>query len=285
MITFSYAPPCGSAVSLTLRIGPTVEAWRLLRRADADFTGYDDPDAVVVDDGDECCSDPAIFDFAGLTNGVAAFYRVYVREAGVWGASGDPVSVVPAYVAEPLYSSPDLASLLRTRLFDGLRAEVASGRLDHESGAVPVLSANPLLESVRLPVVTAILTTRRAEVRGVGEQVIPDAFENDFWSVFEGWLDRSTVEITVWALNHDDRLRLRDAVQRVLMLNLPVLDAAGFLLPDLSESEGSDFESFAAPIYHSVFTLSCLHAALVRAQVPPIRSLEVQNNVYPQNNP
>ena len=283
MITFSHAPPCGSAVSLTLRIGPTVEAWRLLRRADDGFTGHDDPDAVVVDDGDECCTDPAVFDFSGLTNGVAAFYRVYVREAGVWGASGDPVSVVPAYVAEPLYSSPDLASLLRTRLFDGLRAEVAAGRLDHPGNEIPVLSANPLLESVRMPIVTVILTTRRAEVRGIGEQIIPDAFDGDFWSVFEGWLDRSTVEITVWALNHDDRLRLRDAVQRVLMLNLPVLDAAGFLLPDLSETEGSDFESFAAPIYHSVFTISCLHAALVRSQVPPIRSVEVQPNVYAQN--
>ncbi len=283
MITFSHAPPCGSAVSLTLRIGPKVEAWRLLRRADAGFTGHDDSDAVVVETGDDCCEDPAIFDFAGLTNGVAAHYRLYVREDGVWRASGDSRSVVPAYFAEPLYSSPDLASLLRTRLFDGLRAEVASGRLAHETGAVPVLSANPLLESVRLPIVTVILAARRAEVRGIGEQVVPDAFENDFWSVFEGWLDRSTVEVTVWALNHDDRLRLRDAVQRVLMLNLPVLDAAGFLLPDISESEGSDFESFAAPIYHSVFTLSCLHAALVRSQVPPIRSVEVESNVYTEN--
>lgn len=281
MISFAYAPPCGSAVSLALRFAASVESWVLLRRADALFAGHDDPDAAGIGDGEDPDAMLSVLDFVGLVDGVPAWYALYVQVDGEWSLSGEPVAVTPQYRAEPLHTAPDLADLLRTRLTSGLQAEVLAGRLSHDAGAIPVLSANPLMESIRLPVVTVILATRRAEVRGIGETVAPDAWDGDFWSVFEGWLDRSTVEIVVWAFNHDDRVRLRDAVQRVLMLNLPILDAAGFLLPDLSESDLSDFETYSAPVYRSAFTLSCLHASLVRALATPIRSVEVQSHAYP----
>ena len=251
-------------------------AWRLLRRADAAFSGAADPDAVLVSRGDNEGEMTSVLDFQGLTNGVPVWYQLYVRQGEEeWEPAGDPVSVTPAYVAEPLFSSPDLANLVRERLALGLAEEVKAGRLRHETGVIPVLTAQPLIDQVKLPVVTVILTERRAEVRGIGEGVIPDQFDGQIWSLFEGWLDRSTVQIVVWALNHSDRLRLRDAVQRVLMLNLPVLDASGFLTPDLSASDSSDFESYSAPVFQSIFTLSCLHAALVRDQAIPIRLSEV----------
>ena len=51
-INFAHAPPCGNAVSLTVmpvrRGAVWASAWRLLRRADDDFAGADDPTAVVV---------------------------------------------------------------------------------------------------------------------------------------------------------------------------------------------------------------------------------------------
>ncbi|WP_295455294.1 hypothetical protein [uncultured Thiodictyon sp.] len=280
MIIFSHAPPCGNAVALSLSLSSAVAQWRLLRRADTDFVGADDDTARVIAAGFGGGGYFPVLDFTGLSNGAPAWYCHYERINGIWAASGDPVAVTPAYVAEPLYTNPDLPELVRERLGLGLQAEVLANRLRHDAGAIPVLCAHPLIESVRMPVVTVILQERRAEVRGIGETVIPDVFDasGDYWSMFEGWLDRSTVQIGVWALNHDDRLRLRNAVQRVLLLNLPIFDAAGFLTPDLSDSDTQDFESFNAPVYQSVFTLSCLHPALVRAQASVLHFNEVLIN-------
>jgi hypothetical protein len=278
-INFVHAPPCGNAVSLTVMPVAWATAWRLLRRLDADFVGADDPAAVRVAEGDAGREMFSVFDYQGLTNGQPAWYQHYVRFADdAWEPSGNPVSVTPAYLAEPLFASPDLAGLVRERLALGLAEEVKAGRLRHETGAIPVLTAQPLIDQVKLPVVTVILTERRAEVRGIGEGLLPDQFDGEFWSVYEGWLDRSTLQIAVWSLNHSDRLRLRDAVQRILMLNLPVLDAAGYLTPDLSEADSADFENYGAPTFQSIFTLSCLHAALVRDQAIPLRITEVPVN-------
>lgn len=83
------------------------------------------------------------------------------------------------------------------------------------------------------------------------------------------------MQIIGWSLNPDDRKRLREAIQRVLMLNLPILDAAGFTLPELSESEQADFQSWNAPMYQTVFTLSCQHPSVVRARRVPIATVEV----------
>ena len=280
MINFAYAPPWGNATSLVVVPDysvPGVARWCVVRRTDDDFIGVDDPEAVVVAAGEGDVEMTQVLDYQGLTNGQPYWYQHYLHVDGTWAPSGEPVSVTPAYLAEPLYTAPDLAGLVRERLALGLAAEVQAGHLRHESGAIPVLSAQPLIDAVKLPVVTVILTDRRAEVRGIGEGVLPDQWDADghFWSVYEGWLDRSTVQIAVWSLNHQDRLRLRDAVQRVLMLNLPILDAAGFLTPELSEADSADFESFNAPAFQSVFTLSCLHASLVRAKAPAIRITEV----------
>ena len=279
MIQFSHAPPCGNAVAISLRIPTQASAWRLLRRADDDFTGAADAAAIRIAEGGENGDEfVPVLDYTGLTNGVPAWYQEYEQIDGLWEATGDPIEVTPAYLAEPLYASPDLTSLLRERLTLALQAEVIAGRLRHESGAVPVLSAYPQIEAIRLPVVTVILTDRHAEVRGIGEIVTPDTCGGTYWDTFEGWMDSSTVQIAVWALNHEDRLRLRDAVQRAILLNLPILDAAGFDLPDLSESDSQDFESYSAPIYQSIFSLSCLHAALVRSRFSAIRIVEAVVN-------
>ena len=268
MITHLLAPSCGAAVALQVSLDPAAERWRLLRRPDEDFTGADDPDARLIEEWTDYQPYPAVLDYTGLVNGTPVWYALYARDSGAWALSGDPATVTPAYLAEPLYTAPDLAELLRERLHSALQAEVAAQRLRHESGAIPVLVGYPQIESVRLPVVTVLLMQRAPSVRGVGELVIPDVFDPDGWNHYEGWLDRSTVQIGVWSLNHEDRVQIRNAVQRALILNLPILDAAGFTLPDLSLSDTQDFEAFNAPIYQSVFTFSADHPALVRTSYP-----------------
>lgn len=275
MILFAIPLACGNAASLTIRPAPGSEASRLLRRTDSAFTGSDDADAVLVADweGDE--SDRAIIDYTDLVNGAVYHYRHYCLVDGGWAASGDDRVVTPAYAPGPLHSAPDVASLVRERVDLGLDGELLTGRLSHKQGHIPVLAANPSLESVNWPLVTVILALRKAEVRGIGETLVPCEFDGEQWTVTEGWMDRSNVQVAVWARNHEDRLRLRDALQRVLMLNLPVFDAAGLLEIDISEHEDFDFETYDAPVYQSVFDFSCLHAALVAHQVPPITDVEI----------
>jgi hypothetical protein len=216
-------------------------------------------------------------DFEGLTNGVPAWYRVYCDDGVTWTASGHAVSVTPAYQSQPNFHSPDVAATIRYRLELGLANELALGNLSHEANAIPVLSAPPLVDTVRFPVVTVNLESRSSMERGIGEQVIEDYFARaeDVWNSFEGWLDQSTVRITGWTLNPDDRIRLRDAIQRLLMLNLPVFDAAGFFRIDITQHDTADFESFNAPMYQCVMDFTCIHPALVREQTPPIRHIEV----------
>ncbi len=275
MILFATAMACGNAVSLLLRPATDSVESRVLRRTDDAFAGHDDSNAVLVREWESDEVDESVVDYADLDNGTAYHYRLYCLVDGEWVVSGDDHIVTPAYVAEPLYSAPDVASLVRERMQLGLNAELLAGRLSHELGHIPVLAVNPSVESVRLPVVTVILELRKADVRGIGEMLIPPEFDGTNWDVTEGWLDRSSVQVAVWALNHEDRLRLRDAVQRVLMLNLPVFDAAGLIEIDITETESSDFESFSAPVYQSVFDFSCLHTALVATQVPPITQVEI----------
>lgn len=271
---------CGNAVSLLIQADLAAEAYRLLRRGDGNFAGEDDPDAEVIAAGEALNGESeTVVDFYQLVNGEPVHYRLYELIGGEWLSRADDDEVVtPAYLAEPLYASFDATDIIRERIALGLASETAAGNLRHISGEIPVLLAYPQIESVRLPLVTVILQSRRPEVRGMGELIIPDDFgrsESDMWSTFEGWMDRSTVQIAVWSKNHEGRLQVRDAVQRVLMLNMPVFEAAGMALPDLDERDDADFEQYNAPIYQSIFTFSCLHPAMVRSRFAAIDSVEV----------
>ena len=275
MIQLASAPPCGNAAALLVSPDAGALAWSLLRRTDDDFVGVDDDDAVVVATGE---GPDQVLDVDGLINGTTYHYLHYCLHDDVWRPSGHVHTVTPAYRDQPYFHLPDVAATVRQRLDLGLRAELALQRLSHPAGAIPVLTAPPQIETARLPIVTVMLEQRVSEVRGVGELILPDRFEEALWTTHEGWLDRSTIQIIGWSLNPDDRARLRNAIQRVLMLNLPVFDNAGFTQIDLQESDDADFESFNAPVYQSVFTLSCLHPAIVIDRVPPINHIESYPN-------
>lgn len=278
MIQFVQTPPCGNAVGLTVYAGGGLDGWRVLRKETNTFSGYDDPDAVIVAESEYDLDDYyPLVDYSGLVNGRTYWYLHYIRVDGDWSASAEAVSAVPAYQPGPLFASPDFAGFVRERLSLGLAAEIEAGYLKHAT--IPVLAANPQIESVRMPLLTVMLEDRRAEVRGIGELVIPDQAIGDMIEVTEGWLDRSSLQIIVWALNHEERLRIRDATQRIIMLNLPILDAEGYYLPELGENDSFDAESYSAPVYQSVFKLSCQHAALVRSRVPVVKISESIINV------
>lgn len=275
MIQFASAPPCGNAAAILVSPDAGATSWALLRRLDDGFTDVEDAEAVTVETG---VTDDQVLDVDDLVNGITYFYQHFCLVDDVWQVSGDPRSVIPAYCDQPLFHSPDVAATVRQRLDLGLRAELALQRLSHPSGAVPVLSAPPQLEATKPPIVTVMLERRASEARGIGELILPDIFEEELWTCHEGWLDRSTIQIIAWALNPADRIRLRDAIQRVLMLNLPVFDNAGLTQIDIEDSEAFDFETFNAPIYQSVFSFTCLHPAIVIDRVTPIHYVESYPN-------
>lgn len=271
MIQFIHALPAGTSALLLLR---TEHApWRLVRKLDSAPADVDDGELRLFgsQDGDL----GQVIDYEGLIDGRETFYQLFSEQGGAWLPEGEPKSCTPQYLLEPLFASPDFPGLVRSRIESALAAEVAADRLYHPSGFIPVMTAYPREGSVRFPVVTVVLKDRRAEVRGVGEY-IQETEQTDAWSEFQGWLDRSTLEIAVWALGHADRVRLRDAVQRALMLNLQILAAAGYDLPDISEHDDQDFERYQAPVYQSIFNLSAVHPALVRTEYRKIASIEVE---------
>jgi hypothetical protein len=279
MIQIAQAMPCGNAAALLIRPVPGASGWRLLRRTDDEFT--DEDDGLVVESGDDDDAGTVV-DTDNLINGTTYYYLCFCRFEDTWAASGGFHTVVPHYEDQPDFHSPDPAAFVRLRLDLGLAGELALGRISHSKGRVPVLSAPPQIDQVPLPLVTVMLESRGSEVRAVGEEIIPDIFDagDDLWSEHEGWLDRSRLQIIVWSLNPDERKALRDAVQRVLMLNLPLFDHANFTQIDLNESEQADFQSFNAPVYQAVFDFSCLHPSIVRGRVLPIRHTEVVADAY-----
>lgn len=279
MIQLAQAMPCGNAAAILVRPLPGADEWRVLRRADEAFT---DAETGVLVAGEEGDTPQQVVDWTGLVNGTPYYYQCFCRFDDAWGTSGGVHEVTPDYQDQPDFHAPDPAAFVRERLALGLASELALGRISHAKNIIPVLSAPPQIDQVALPLVTVMLEQRGAEVRAIGEELIPDAFSqaDDLWDEFEGWLDRSRLQIIVWSLNPDERKALRDAVQRVLLLNLPVFDFAQFTSLDLSESEQADFQSFNAPVYQALFDLTCLHPSIVRNRVTPIRHTEVTADAY-----
>lgn len=276
MIQFAHALPAGNATRLLFEVGGA-RPWRLVRKFDSAPSAVDDGDLLDEDSGP---GEWSHVDWNGLSNGREVHYALFAFVDSDWVLDGTTRAVTPQYIQEPLYASPDFVGFIRQRLEDGLACEVAANTLRHASGFIPVLTAYPQIESVRMPVVTAVLKDRRAEVRGVGEYLAEDTLQGSVWSEYAGWLDRSTLEIVVWALSHGDRVRLRDAVQRVIMLNLPVLQFEGYLTPEITESDTQDFESYKAPIFQTIFNLSAVHPTLVRSEYGSIDSVETEVTPY-----
>lgn len=255
MISLISPLPSGNAVRILLNPPSTAVSWQLVRNETGAFTDQDDG---VVYAGKE----RAMVDIAALSNGVEVHYQPWYFDGTVWDGTAGIKSVTPS--ASFVDRSVDPFTLVRDRLDKGLNALVARGELAHPRGAIPVLTSFPQIEDPNFPLVTVHMDSDSAQVRGLGELLMPDELLPDgTWDVYEGYLSSVHIEIIGWSLNGDARKTLRKAVKAVLVANLEVFDAQGMVQIDLSFSDREDFQSYQSPVYFTLATLRCLAPSAV----------------------
>lgn len=269
-ISHVLALPVGNALQVFLQPPASARYWRILRKASNLFSGPDDPEAIRVHEGEEKC----FLDDQHVVNGVQYFYIAYYRGASSW----TPSAVVPA-MARATYvdSSVDAFGVVRSRLEAGLAVEVARGVLKHEAGGIPVLSAPPVYENTRWPVVTVHLDDDAPAERFLGEILDPDEFDEagGFLQAGEGWLANVQLTIIGWTTNPDQRVTLRQAMRRVIVANLPVFDGHGMVNIQFSQKDMEDFETYAAPVYQVMCSFSCQALVQVSSSVGAIADVIV----------
>jgi hypothetical protein len=190
---------------------------------------------------------------------------------GAWVTDAAPVSVTPA--ATGLIAGPDPQEFVRDRLEWGLKAALDAGLIKHVDGAVPTLSAPPVYEDTQFPIVTVHLASLSQVQHGLGELIAPDVFDQvgGDWLDSEGFLARVQLTIVGWVVgNPDTRIALRKLIGQILLGNLPVFADKGIIEVEWSAVDSEDFESYAAPMYQSVFTFTCLAPVAVSALTAPI---------------
>ena len=93
----------------------------------------------------------------------------------------------------------------------------------------------------------------------------------------DGWYEPGVrVEFVVWSLNGDERAKMRQAVRAVLQANLGILESAGCTQIDLELRHADDMETYSAPVFEVVGSLSCVALAAAGLKVSPIRDVAVQ---------
>lgn len=270
MISMVQKIPCGNALRI-LTMPPTKAATvRLLRKDEDTFSGWNDPDALVISHGPERC----ITDTMGLYNGIQVFYRAYYLINGNWIAT-TTVAATP----QPTFTdvSVDPMAIVRDRLELGLQVHVQRGVIQHDRGFVPVLTASPQIEDVPLPLVTVHLAHESPDMRSIGELIGSDVYSNEegMWHSFEGGYSRTDLTIVGWSLNADERMVIRNALKAVLMANLPVFDATGLMQVSWTFSDVEDFETYAAPVYQAMCNFTCYAPSAVDGVDPAIRDVVV----------
>ena len=271
MISIIRPLPIGNALRIFVEPPAGAKYWRVLRKASDTFDGSpDDEYALNVYEGD----DKSFVDAASLPNEQMAFYKPFYRDGALWIA-GDTAYGTPA--ATFVDHSTDVISILRERLEAGMLIEVERGNIVTELGYVQVYTAPPSLEqNIQLPLVTVELDHAGPGERAIGEDIFGDEFDDEGWADSEGWLENVTASIVGWSLNSDERIEMRKALRRILLANLPVLDAAGvqqasFSFTDVNAVNGE----FGAPMYQVVCNFSCVAPARVSSRVGSIEDVEV----------
>lgn len=270
MISFLRSLAVGNAVRVILTPPDGAEAVRLLRRADVDFAGHDDPDAAVILTGGATST----VDFETLATGEVYYYRPYYRMGADWTA-GEARSVL--IEGELKVIGPNPLAIVRARLEDGLRNEVTAGRIVHSSGLVPCLTSPPAYDRTRFPIVTVHLDDDRDQHRALGEMVVEDTrTDAGNWVEGEGWLARYTIKIATWVVgNAEARADLREAVKKVLMGNQPVFRSAGMDQVSFSMTDVEDLESYDAHMFQTLITFTCTAPYVVTGEVDSINDITV----------
>lgn len=249
----------GSALSLRLASPITARSVRLLRNTTGIFSGHNDPSASVVLSG---AAQTSVMD-DGALDGATYHYQLYSFDGAAWVADGAVVSATPSATFQPVGVDP--LSMVRDRLDLGLEVMRLRGVLTHDSGHIPVMTAPPIFEDVKLPVVTVHLTQDAPQERGIGEMPMVDEYDYEVgkWESHEGWLSGVQLTIVGWALNPDERIALRLAIKAVLIANLSVFDAAGVQQVEVQQTDNEDFQSYGAPVYQVMTTFRCIAPSVV----------------------
>lgn len=247
----------------------------MLRKVSDTFCGPDDSDALLVHDGDE----RSVLDTRFLQNGTLYFYRAYYWNGSTWSASSSATGTPNATYED---ASTDVLSIVRDRLDYGLQAEVASSRLVHDRGHIRVLTAPPVYQDTVWPVVTVQLQAESPSVRAVGETIEADELvvDDNAWDGAEGWLANVQLAVVGWSQNPDERVELRKALRRIIVANLPVFDDAGMVQAEFTQQDMEDFQSYPAPVYQTIGTLSCLAPVrVITSRDPVISNVEAEITV------
>lgn len=273
MLTMIVPLPIGNALRVFWSAPAGAARTILLRKATNDISGPADSGATKVYDSRDVDLVSAL-DYR-VANGTTYYYRDYHHDGVAWVDGGLTMAAVAAatYVDE----SADPLSLVRDRLEAGLAVEVTRGNLTHETGAIPVLTAPPVYEETRWPVVTVHLQNESPAERFLGETFGPDSSDGDDWAEREGWLARQSLDVIGWSLNPDERVELRKALRRVLVGNLSVLDSEGLTSVDFSFSDIEDFESYNAPVYQVRCSMTANFPVQVGGTVPAIIDVTVSH--------
>lgn len=273
MISLTSPLPIGNAVRLYLTPPAGAQWWRVLRRTADAFTGAADAGAVTVIDG---CTDNTVLDITALENGTLYFYHAYYWTGTAWIDGGASVTATPAAT----YQGDDIdpQTLIRDRLEAGLKVEVARGALRPVSGAVPVLTA-PFAapDQITFPVVSVHLEMDTRADRSVGEMHFPDEANSvtGDWDDTEGWLSKTTLAIVGVSLNPDERIALRQAIQRVLAANASVFNEAGLVLCSFSQRDAEQFSENNAPLFITEGTFDCMAPSFVTASESTVSAVSV----------
>lgn len=274
MISMVQPLHAGNALRLFFEPPAGAVQWKVLRKGSDSFSGHDDPSAAVIYEGNE----HVIVDAKFLQNQVMAFYRPFYTSDGVTWTPGPTANGTPA--ATYVETTTDVLSFLRERLEAGLKVEVERGNLQSELGYVQVYVATPSLEQdLRFPLVTLHLDDEADSVRGIGDDIAGDVYDDltDEFEEAEGWLSQVQCSVVGWSLNGDERIELRKALRRLVLANMQVFAAQGWEQISLSMQDVDAVNGeYPAPIFQIVGSFRCLAPTRVSGSVGTVKTVVSQ---------
>lgn len=258
----------GAAVYLYLDPPAGPSHLRLVRRYDATFpalptgTGNIEVYAGVPTGG--------ILDWHEVVPGAVHWYAPYYLTGATW-TLGTAYSITPTIQTH----APTLDSLdvIRERIEVGLNALLADGYLRHPRNQFNVLTAPPVLEDACFPAVAVHLDQAVADTHFVGGFIGDDTTEDGLQRETEGWWARYQVQVEAWSLNPDERRLLRRALRDILVSGRDVLELIGLMELEVSLADSEDFQSYNAPLYHTVAKLSYLAPDVVWSESTPLSEI------------
>lgn len=265
----------GSAVRVFITPPRGAVQWRVLRRTADVFTDQADTGAVLVLDGD----DNVVVDTVALVNGTPYFYKAWFFVGRAWVASPS-MQVTP----EATYAGDAVnpARILRDRIEAGLKVEVQRGALIAESGRIRVHTGPYQREDqIQFPLMFVHQDSQTISDRFVGEDVFGSGQDaNGSYFGGDGVLARFVINMGIVARNVDEREAMRRALQRILLVNLPVLAAAGIITPEWTLTDSEDLQAQSAPLFMSGGQFTCLAVSYAERRVAPIRSVVVTADTF-----